>query len=61
APHIGYEKSSKIAHKAQDTGKTVRELVLEEKLLGEDELDKILDFKKMITPGILEEDKLDEK
>ena len=61
APHIGYEKSSKIAHKAQDTGKTVRELVLEEKLLKEEELDKILDFKKMITPGILEEDKLEEK
>ena len=61
APHIGYEKSSQIAHKAQDTGKTVRELVIEEELLDESELDKILDFKKMITPGILEEDKIDEK
>lgn len=61
APHIGYEKSSKIAHKAQDTGKTVRELVLEEGLIPQDELDSILDFKKMISPGILEEDKLDEK
>lgn len=61
APHIGYEKSSEIAHKAQKTGKTVRELVLEEGLIAEDELDKILDFKKMIRPGIMEEDQLEEK
>lgn len=61
APHIGYEKASNIAHKAQDTGKTVRELVLEEGLVEESELDRMLDFKKMISPGILEEDQLDEK
>ncbi|MDY3006276.1 aspartate ammonia-lyase [Anaerococcus porci] len=61
APHIGYEKSSELAHKAQDTGKTIRALVLEEGLISEDQLDKMLDFKKMITPGILEEDQLNEK
>ena len=58
APHIGYEKSSEIAHKAQETGKTVREIVLEEKIIGKNELDKILDFKKMISPGILDEENL---
>lgn len=61
APHIGYEKSSDIAHEAQDTGKTVREIVLEKDTLPEDELDKILDFKQMISPGILEEGKINDK
>ena len=61
APHIGYEKSAKIAHMAMDTGKSIRELVLEKDLINEDELDKILDFKKMIKPGILDEEKISKK
>ncbi len=52
APHLGYEKSSDIAHKALDNNRGVRELVLEEGLLTEEELDRILDFKKMVKPGI---------
>lgn len=58
APHIGYQKASEIAHKAIDTGHSIRELVLKEGLLDEKELDKILDFKKMIKPGILDEEKI---
>ena len=58
APHIGYQKASDIAHKAIDTGVSIRELVLKEGLLDEKELDKILDFKKMIKPGILDEEKI---
>ena len=58
APHIGYQKASEIAHKAIDTGVSIRELVLKEGLLDEKELDKILDFKKMIKPGILDEEKI---
>lgn len=58
APHIGYQKASEIAHKAIDTGISIRELVLKEGLLDEKELDKILDFKKMIKPGILDEEKI---
>lgn len=58
APHIGYQKASDIAHKAIDTGISIRELVLKEGLLDEKELDKILDFKKMIKPGILDEEKI---
>lgn len=53
APHLGYEKSSDIAHKALDNNRGVRELVLEEGLLTEEELDRILDFKKMVKPGIV--------
>ena len=58
APHIGYEKASIIAHKALETGESVRDLVLFEGLIDANELDEILDFKKMIQPGILDEDKL---
>ena len=58
APHIGYAKASDIAHKALETGKSIRELVLSDGLLSKEELEKILDFKEMIKPGILDEDAL---
>ena len=58
APHIGYAKASDIAHKALETGQSIRELVLSDGLLSKDELEKILDFKEMIKPGILDEDAL---
>ena len=54
APHIGYEKCSDIAHEAQDTGKTVRELVLSKKIMTEEELNRVLNFKEMTTPGIID-------
>lgn len=55
APHIGYEKSSKIAKRALRTGENIRDIVLDENLLTDDELNNILDLKKMIEPGILGE------
>ena len=58
APHIGYEKSSKIAKRALKTGESIRDIVLDENLLSDEDLDKILDFKKMIEPGILDEEEL---
>lgn len=61
APHIGYEACSYIAHEAQRTGKSVRELVLEKNLLSEDELSKILNFKEMTKPGIIDEEHLSKK
>lgn len=54
APHIGYEKCTEIAHQAQKRGKTVRQIVLEMKLMEEDELNRVLNFKEMITPGIVD-------
>ena len=42
-PHIGYDKSASLAKKAYETGKTIREIALETKILPEDEIDKILD------------------
>ena len=41
-PHIGYDRAAEIAHKAFTSGKTVREVALEEKILPEDLIHKIL-------------------
>lgn len=51
-PHIGYEASAMIAKEAITTGKPVRELLLREKLLSEEELDVILHPLEMTSPGI---------
>lgn len=51
-PHIGYETSAKIAREATLTGKSVRELVLQENVLTENELNQILDPHEMTRPGI---------
>ena len=41
-PKIGYDKAAEIAKQAYETGKTIREVVLEEKILPERELDDLL-------------------
>ena len=41
-PHVGYDKAAAIAKIAHNTGKSIREVVVEEKLFSEDELDDIL-------------------
>ena len=41
-PHIGYDRAAAIAKKAHETGKTIREVALEEKILPKDALDKLL-------------------
>jgi aspartate ammonia-lyase len=38
-PILGYDQASKIALEAYRTGKTIREIVLEAKLLPEDQLE----------------------
>lgn len=60
APHIGYEASSDIAHIAQETGKTVRQIVLEKNILTEEEVNRILNFKEMTTPGIIDEEHVED-
>jgi aspartate ammonia-lyase len=40
-PHIGYDKAAVIAKKAHETGKTIAEIVREEKILSEKELVRI--------------------
>jgi fumarate hydratase class II len=53
APHpkIGYDVSAKLAQEAYKTGKTVRQLATEKKLLPEKELNELLDVRKMTEPG----------
>ena len=51
-PHIGYDKSAALAHKAQETGQTIMEVALEETDLSEQELMKILDPESMTEPGV---------
>ena len=51
-PHVGYEKAAAVAKAAIKTGAPVRRLVLEEGLLGEEDLEKILEPTNMTEPGI---------
>ena len=45
-PHIGYDRAAELAKKAYESGKTVRHTALEARVLPEEELDKLFDFKK---------------
>jgi fumarate hydratase class II len=47
-PYIGYERAAKLAQKAFREGKTVREVVLEENILSEEETSRILDPKNLV-------------
>jgi fumarate hydratase class II len=49
-PLIGYEKAAAMAKEAFKTGKTIRELCLEQKILPEDTLQKALDPFSMTEP-----------
>ena len=40
-PHLGYDKAASIAAMAHETGKSVIEVVLEEKILPEDRVKEI--------------------
>jgi fumarate hydratase class II len=50
APKIGYEKAAAFAKEAFETGKTIRELCKERKLLSDEELNDALDPYKMTAP-----------
>jgi fumarate hydratase class II len=49
-PHIGYERAAALAKEAFKTGKTIRELCIEQKILPEAELQKALDPWSMTEP-----------
>jgi fumarate hydratase class II len=51
APALGYERASEIAKRASDEGKTVRDVAMEESVLPEDELNRILDPGRQTEPG----------
>jgi fumarate hydratase, class II len=52
APKIGYDKAAELAKEAFKTGKTIRELAKEKKVLPEAELEKVLDILSMTKPGL---------
>jgi len=51
APIIGYDRAAEIAHKAHESGKTVREIAIEENVLDIKELEKILHPESMTKPN----------
>ena len=51
APEIGYDAAAKLAKEAFDSGKTIRQLALEKKLMSADRLDALLDPASMTRPG----------
>ncbi len=51
APEIGYDAAAKAAKHAHKTGKTVRQVAKEQKLLPEKRLEKLMDPWRMTKPG----------
>ena len=51
-PYIGYEKVAKVVKESTTTGKSPRQVVLEQKLMTEAELDKALDVLSLTKGGI---------
>jgi fumarate hydratase class II len=51
APEIGYEAAAKLAKDAYKSGKTVREVAKEQKILSEQRLTELLDPWRMTEPG----------
>jgi fumarate hydratase class II len=52
SPHIGHDRAAEIAREAYQTGKTVREIAMQRRVLPAKKLEKILDPWKMTEPGI---------
>ncbi len=45
--HIGYLNAANVAKESLETGKSIREIVLEKNLMSEEELAKVLDLETM--------------
>jgi fumarate hydratase class II len=52
APVIGYDAAAKLAKRAVDEGRTVRDLCVSENILPADQLGDLLDARKMTEPGV---------
>jgi len=51
-PHIGYERAAEIVKESVKTGRSVREIVVEQGLLGDEEVDRALDVLGMAEGGV---------
>jgi len=52
-PHIGYEAAAAVVRQAAAEGRTLRQLVLEQGLMAEADLDRVLDVEAMTRGGIV--------
>jgi fumarate hydratase class II len=52
APRIGYDRAAEIAKESWATGKTVREIATERKVLSPEELELALDLERQTRPGV---------
>ncbi|MDE0137175.1 MAG: class II fumarate hydratase [bacterium] len=52
-PRIGYDMGAKVAKEAYASGRTIRDVVLDMGLMEAEELDQVLDIKRMTEGGIL--------
>jgi aspartate ammonia-lyase len=50
SPHIGYAATAEIAKESVRTGKSIRQIAKERRVLSEPELDRLLDATRMTTP-----------
>jgi aspartate ammonia-lyase len=55
SPYLGYAKTAEIAKASVETGRPIRELVLEQGLLDAQQLDRLLSPAAMTQPGIVNE------
>ncbi len=51
APRIGYDSAAEIAKEAYATGRTIRDVARERTALSDDEIDTLLDLRRMTEPG----------
>jgi fumarate hydratase, class II len=51
-PYIGYEKAAEVIKESVKTGRSIREIVLERKLMPEEDLDRALDVLSLTKGGI---------
>lgn len=52
APHVGYEVASELAKKALKEKRNIREVIMESRILSEEQLSVILNVDAMTSPGI---------
>jgi fumarate hydratase class II len=51
-PAIGYDAAAAIAHEAYRSGRTVREVAVEQSQIAPEELDRLLDPERLVMPGL---------
>jgi aspartate ammonia-lyase len=51
-PHLGYDRVAELVKESVRTGRSVRELVVEQGLLAADEVERVLDLEAMTRGGL---------